>query len=962
MNHRYAAGLLLALCGLPLCAHAEIVLITAPQTIGPLDTFITATGGGSPVALVDADIVVQGTTLTINGRHTLKSLSVQKDAGDQPGVVTHSQAFVQDYSGGPGSDLVFGASLTTLGNVAIGAGSAIDARGRGYSGDQGPGAGHSAMYFGGGGGYAGMGGSGAQGAAGGAAYGSPLVPTALGSGGAGSPYYQTQGGAGGGTIRLNVSGTLSVDGAITAAGAQGPSSAGGGSGGGIWITCGTLAGSGSITASGAVGSSYAGGGGGGRIAVEYSSSTYSGQIQAFGGPGYIPGGAGTVWLRPSAGRATLIVDNNGAAGEFTPISGATSLDANLYIRGAADFGDKSSGASLALSGDAHLQSGGILRLNDGPVTVGGNMDIQAGSSFNGNGLGYPGGQGPGAGVSAMYDGGGGGHGGAGGSGAHPGASGGNAYDSALLPAQLGSGGAGSPYYQTQGGAGGGAIRLIVGGALSIEGSIAANGATALGGGAGGGSGGGIWITCSTLAGAGIVTASGGEGVLGGGGGGGGRIAVEYLSSAFSGQFRAFGAPGAMRGGAGTLWLQPAGGRAIFIIDNDGSAGAITPFAGQLSLDADMYIRGSALAGTKAAGSGTALELTGDARLQSDAVLWLNDLPLTVGGAMEIQPGCAVIADGLGYAGGQGPGAGHSAMYTAGGAGYGGAGGAGSQGGAGGSPYGSPLVPTELGSGGGGAPYHESQGGAGGGTIRLNISGALSVDGTITANGAPAVGPGAGGGSGGGVWITCATLAGSGAITANGSAGYAATGGGGGGGRIAIYSCDIQMPPSHLSVAGGGGSTPGSQGSKFFGSSSINIFLQPEPATYSGGEQVSLVVDAAGDGPLNFRWYKDHEPLADGGRISGAATTQLTLSPIDCADAGEFYCVVEDSCGSFPTDPAAITVLAPSDYDGSGFVDTDDFTAFVIDFELGIDEADFDKTGFVDTDDFTAFVLAFEAGC
>ncbi len=55
-------------------------------------------------------------------------------------------------------------------------------------------------------------------------------------------------------------------------------------------------------------------------------------------------------------------------------------------------------------------------------------------------------------------------------------------------------------------------------------------------------------------------------------------------------------------------------------------------------------------------------------------------------------------------------------------------------------------------------------------------------------------------------------------------------------------------------------------------------------------------------------------------------------------------------------------LCPSDFDASGFVDTDDFTAFVLAFEQGVDAADFDESGFVDTDDFTAFVLAFESGC
>jgi hypothetical protein len=60
--------------------------------------------------------------------------------------------------------------------------------------------------------------------------------------------------------------------------------------------------------------------------------------------------------------------------------------------------------------------------------------------------------------------------------------------------------------------------------------------------------------------------------------------------------------------------------------------------------------------------------------------------------------------------------------------------------------------------------------------------------------------------------------------------------------------------------------------------------------------------------------------------------------------------VPDECG------------CPADFDGTGFVDTDDFTAFVLAFEAGTDNADFDGSGFVDTDDFDAFVRAFENGC
>ncbi len=53
---------------------------------------------------------------------------------------------------------------------------------------------------------------------------------------------------------------------------------------------------------------------------------------------------------------------------------------------------------------------------------------------------------------------------------------------------------------------------------------------------------------------------------------------------------------------------------------------------------------------------------------------------------------------------------------------------------------------------------------------------------------------------------------------------------------------------------------------------------------------------------------------------------------------------------------------PADFDGSGFVDLDDYDAFVEAFELGGDDADFDGSGFVDIDAFDAFVEAFELGC
>jgi hypothetical protein len=68
---------------------------------------------------------------------------------------------------------------------------------------------------------------------------------------------------------------------------------------------------------------------------------------------------------------------------------------------------------------------------------------------------------------------------------------------------------------------------------------------------------------------------------------------------------------------------------------------------------------------------------------------------------------------------------------------------------------------------------------------------------------------------------------------------------------------------------------------------------------------------------------------------------------------------------------------PADYDGSAFVDSDDFMLYVTQFSLGctgagqgalgadpacVKSADFDNSGFVDSDDYIAYVQAFEAGC
>jgi len=195
------------------------------------------------------------------------------------------------------------------------------------------------------------------------------------------------------------------------------------------------------------------------------------------------------------------------------------------------------------------------------------------------------------------------------------------------------------------------------------------------------------------------------------------------------------------------------------------------------------------------------------------------LNLVVANDVEVDAGGAINADGRGYGGGYGTGAGSSRtvsspyLFTSGGGGgYGGSGGASSGLAAGGICYGSITTPTNNGCAGGSG---SGPGGPGGGVIHLSIGGQLQVDGQITANGADGVSPYSGGGSGGSIWLSAAACSGAGSISANGGAGEPRDGGGGGGGRIAFYTGAGQASASTFagttSARGGAGATYGGPG-------------------------------------------------------------------------------------------------------------------------------------------------------
>ena len=441
-----------------------------------------------------------------------------------------------------------GLDLTVLGDVVVDANGAIDASGKGFRVDHGPG--HGDGGVGGGGGYGGFGGRHVPDSNYGSTYGSIKGPNDLGSGGSAGAA------AGGGAIKLAVAGTLTVNGSITADGDDNIThfTHGAASGGSIWIMAGSLAGSGMISANGgdvAFDTPAGGGGGGGRIAVYYEASDFTGTVSASGGTGGSSGGAGTILTkRDTDPLANVLVDNSGIQGDATPLDTPDALD---------DVVVAISGGSIVYTGEGlavggmHVYPGGTLsheavnsRLD---LIVIGDMTVDVNGAVDANGKGFEANNGPGAGCGSA--GGGGGYGGFGGR--HllvPGC--GSTYGSEWEPYDLGSGGgAGSA-------AGGGAIKLTVTGMLTVDGSVTADGDDNTGHFSyGAASGGSIWIMAGTLAGSGIISANGGDVVFdtpAGGGGGGGRIAVCYDANDFSGELAAEGGIGGENGDEGTIWI------------------------------------------------------------------------------------------------------------------------------------------------------------------------------------------------------------------------------------------------------------------------------------------------------------------------------------------------------------------------------------------------------------------------
>ena len=723
----------------------------------PLEVSDLCLGGGETLPGLQ-----DGGTLTVAGGTTVEVEGTLTVAGESRLIMASVNTDAQ-----VGGEWVGAGGAVEATDVYVGSLAAISADGQGYLPDAGPGGGPHYMTDGshGGGGVVGdM-----------PTYGDALQPVDLGSGG-GVDY-------GGGAIHLVVSGTLTVNGEVTADASHvaATGSRGGAAGGSIWIETSSLAGSGSITADGGMGSNSEHGGGGGRIAIYFEDSsgfTDFDTVHADGGVDAAEDGT-VVLLDISGGQQNLLVTERI---DFDEDSALRYDNVTITSSGVLELGG---GTSLLVNDTLRLSDGGILvcqgkntaaQVGDewagaGVSVTASAVIVDAGCRITADGQGYLPDAGPGGGPHYMTDG---SHGGGGVVGDMP------TYGDALQPVDLGSGG-GVDY-------GGGAIHLVVSGTLTVNGEVTADAShVAATGSRGGAAGGSIWIETSSLAGSGSITADGGMGSNSEHGGGGGRIAIYFEDSSGFTDFDTVHADGGVDAAEdGTVvLLDISGGQQNLLVTE------------RIDFDEDSALRYDNVtitsSGVLELGGGTTLTVKETLHLEEAASLicrgkntgalidgeWQGEGVKIDARNLTVDAGCTIDADGEGYDRGLGPGAPSAAddYYSGGSHGGLGTGGAGSV-------YGSTLQPVNLGSGGGGRYGGWTRGG---GAIELTIEKTITLDGEISADGISGGDGNTAGGAGGSVWIECDTLQGAGSISTDGSLG---SNGAGGGGRIAIHYRDM----------------------------------------------------------------------------------------------------------------------------------------------------------------------------
>jgi uncharacterized delta-60 repeat protein len=85
-----------------------------------------------------------------------------------------------------------------------------------------------------------------------------------------------------------------------------------------------------------------------------------------------------------------------------------------------------------------------------------------------------------------------------------------------------------------------------------------------------------------------------------------------------------------------------------------------------------------------------------------------------------------------------------------------------------------------------------------------------------------------------------------------------------------------------------------------------VVTQPAPQNVILGSTATMSVVAGGSSPLVYQWQFNGVPLANGGKINGAASATLSINSLASSNVGAYSVVITNSCGSVTSVVASLS--------------------------------------------------------
>jgi len=130
-----------------------------------------------------------------------------------------------------------------------------------------------------------------------------------------------------------------------------------------------------------------------------------------------------------------------------------------------------------------------------------------------------------------------------------------------------------------------------------------------------------------------------------------------------------------------------------------------------------------------------------------------------------------------------------------------------------------------------------------------------------------------------------------------------------GGASVFYNCNKAMV-FYLAGTTGWSASFGGRPTAMWNSPPI-VAAQPPNQTVLVGSNVIIAVAAVSTPPLVYQWRFNGATLSNGGSISGATTTSLTIGNAQPTNAGNYTVVVTNAFGSVTSSVAVLTVIPPN---------------------------------------------------